>query len=147
MKTLYDFAYCPGVLTPSVRWFLVKVGSSEREQRAAAYVGSLACNDRSFLWCRHSAEWARFKERVFASIAPADQSVSRAVSPGASTVCVSVLWLAAFLRRSPAALLNSPWLPVAPSPPLRRLAGLPAAVHTRVHRETAKPKSRPHSNT
>lgn len=105
MKTIYDFIYCDdAVLTPRVVFYLVSVGASERDRHCRQAV-ERRCNDHRFLFVPHSLDMQCFVERCAASLFPSDGvlAVSRL-----RRRYVSVVWLASFLRRCPASLLNSP---------------------------------------
>lgn len=100
MKRLFDFVFAEGEITPQNVWYLVPVGQSVADQRAASYVRSYVRNDSRFFFQKHDTQVARYIDRVSASVGC---RVRRHV--------VGVRSLATFLRHCPPVLLNSPWVP------------------------------------
>lgn len=104
MKKLKDFIFCDGVLTSRTVFYLVTVGTSEKDQAAHRYVAQLA-RSPDFFFSGHTLQTQAFIESCAKSIfhkndiAAALRLLRRQV--------VTVTWLASFLRENPPALLNS----------------------------------------
>ncbi len=96
----YDFAFCDGTLTPNVVWFIVKVGTSLRDRAALRFLRGITSASSRFFFTLHSLEVANFKSAVAASFGYSSTLLLR-------QRVVSITWLVAFLRRTPACLLNS----------------------------------------
>ena len=109
MKTIHDFIFCDGVLTPQTVFYLVKVGSSSADRHAFSYVAKLA-RAPDFYFKKHTAETTQFLEKCAASVfSVSDIATSIKLQ---RRVVVDIAWLASFLRKNPPALLNS--LKIAP---------------------------------
>lgn len=110
MKVLYDFLYCPDQLTPQVVWYTLRVGRSQADQRAFAFVRAFIAGTSSFFLQRHSLEMAAFKEKISASMF--SLVPERCITPVGMLrqATIDVLELAKFLRQFPAAFLNRPIL-------------------------------------
>lgn len=104
MKKLKDFIYCDGVLSSRTVFYLVRVGTSLRDQAAHRYVAQLA-HSPDFFFCDHSLISQAFIENCAISIFH-KSDISAALKLLRRQV-VTVSWLAAFLRKFPPALLNS----------------------------------------
>lgn len=108
MKVHYDFLYCPDQLNPQVVWYTLRVGRSQADQRAFAFVRAFIAGTTSFFLQRHSLEMAAFKEKISASL------FTRVPFQGITAVSllrqatIDVLELAKILRNFPAAFLNRP---------------------------------------
>lgn len=103
MKTIFDFAYCDGELTPAVVWYQVRVGISKADKSAHQFVMSRARATPSMFYARHSMKVAEYLENVALSLFPFN---------GASALMlrrktIDVQALARFIRDNPLALLNS----------------------------------------
>lgn len=104
MKQLFDFVYCDGVITPSVVFYMVKVGRSSRDQQAKRFIEKSAASV-NFLFVRHSKDMADFVEQIAVSIF--GRSDKFIVTNWLRRMIVPVTWLATFLRNNPPCLLNS----------------------------------------
>lgn len=101
MKTLFDFIFCDGKLTRDVVFYQVRVGTSEKDKNAQAFITSQASGS-NFYWHLHSTESMTFIEKCAASLFNVDipeRLLRRKI--------VEVTWLARFLKKFPASLLNS----------------------------------------
>lgn len=109
MKRLYDFIFCDdAILTRDIIFYLVRVGKSQRDQTAARFITSMARDGR--IWfSMHTGETQNFVDNCAVSLFPGRSRV-QAVALQRRRM-VEVAWLAAFLRRCPPALLNSPSIP------------------------------------
>lgn len=104
MKQLFDFVYCDGVITPSVVFYLVKVGRSSRDQQAKRFIENSATSV-NFLFVRHSKDMAGFVEKIAVSIFGCSNKLI--VTKCLRRKMVNVTWLATFLKNNPPCLLNS----------------------------------------
>lgn len=104
MKTIFDFVYCDGVLSPSTVFYQVRVGKSARDRAAASFVRSLSkCQD--YLWIVHDGPAQSFIDQCAASLFPGAE-IHHALRILRRRV-VEVSWLASFLKKYPPCLLNS----------------------------------------
>lgn len=104
MKHLKDFIFCDGVISSRTVFYLVTVGTSEKDQRALRFVAKLA-RSPNFFFQSHDAQTQAFIENCAKSI------FHKSDIPGALKLLrrqfVSICWLASFLRKFHPALLNS----------------------------------------
>lgn len=107
MKTLHDFAFCDGTLTPGVVFYLVTVGVSERDQQAKASIQRRVAGDCRYFFCVHTKETANFITRVEQSLFASAMYGRDHVHSYLRRKVVTITWLAAFLRSCPPMLLNS----------------------------------------
>ena len=107
MKTIFSFCYCEGVITPEVVIYSVTVGVSERDRQARRYLNELARKNINIFWHRHDLETSRFFGRVDASFLGATNDRSFTHVQVLRKKQVAVTWLASFLKKCPALLLNS----------------------------------------
>lgn len=101
MKTLFDFIFCDGKLTRDVVFYQVRVGSSEKDKNAQAFIASQTSSS-NYYWHLHSTESMTFIEKCAASLFNVDipeRLLRRKI--------VEVTWLARFLKKFPPSLLNS----------------------------------------
>ena len=103
MKRIYDFCYCKGAFSPSVVWYLVHVGTSDRDAAALRQLKRLASNSPEILLSRHTDAMVDLREIFARSIFP---GVPRPVCL-LRTKAIQITALARFVRRHPLALLNS----------------------------------------
>lgn len=103
MKRIYDFCYCQGEFSPTVVWYLVKVGTSGRDAAALRQLCRLASQSPHIMLAHHDASMADLRE-----------AFARAIFPGVPrpvcllrTKSIEVVALARFVRHYPLALLNS----------------------------------------
>lgn len=68
MKTLHDFLYCRGKITPAVCWYLVKVGTSQRDKYAHTRIRQLAEKDNAFFYAKHDESMCAFRQKVVNSL-------------------------------------------------------------------------------
>lgn len=107
MKKVYDFVFCEGVITPAIVFYLVRVGSSQRDQSALSSLSRLVKKRQDVLFCLHSQQMADFIGRVALSLFP---SVGCPSCPPISLLkrqVVEITWLNSFVRKYPLTLLNS----------------------------------------
>ena len=107
MKTIYDFIYSPAALDASVVWYSVRVGVSAADRAALRSVTKFTKGNSDFLFARHDAQLADFRMQVAASIFPIVAKCGGCPLAFMRLRTVEVVDLARFLRRFPAALLNS----------------------------------------
>ena len=107
MKTNYDFAFCDGMLTPDVVFYTVPVGVSLADRRAIMSVRAFVRDDTRFFFARHSRETAEFINRIEASMFASAKFNGLLAFSYLRRRTVSIVSLARFLKRCPAALLNS----------------------------------------
>lgn len=108
MKKLYDFCFCEdAILTRDVIFYLVKVGTSKRDQDALRYIKK-AVGQNAWI-ALHDAQAYSFIEKCALSLFPGRTSF-KAVALLRRKM-VEVTWLATFLRNCPGALLNSLRIP------------------------------------
>lgn len=105
MKTIYNFMYCDGVLTSQTVHYVVMVGRSERELRAASFVSRLAKTTASVYFHINDNDGAKFMELVRQSL-KTDVLSRNSFNVMRCVVC-NVVDLARFLRSAPMELLNS----------------------------------------
>lgn len=104
MKKVFDFVFCDDELDTSVVFYSVKVGTSVSEQSAWRFVLKQASNNNFFVKV-HSADTQLFIEKCAQMLFPL-VPLSRALQMMRREF-IEVKALASFLRKYPAALLNS----------------------------------------
>lgn len=111
MKTIFDFVYCQGDFSPLVVWYLVRVGISKRDQMARKFIEDIARCSPDFLFAKHDRTMVLLRESFAQHLAISMPVAHRCSSLLLRQITVEVRSLASFLRKCPAALLNSPSLP------------------------------------
>lgn len=108
MKKLYDFIYCQDeFLTREVIFYLVRVGTSKRDQKALRYVRRMT-KGASYI-AIHDTASQQFVEKCATTLySGRGQRIATALI---RRKMVEITWLANFLRSAPAALLNSLKIP------------------------------------
>lgn len=107
MKTIYDFIYCKGKLTRNCVWYSVRVGKNKRDLKAKGFLESVTRGSSDFLFIRHSAEMALFKEKCAAALFPCSPETSCSPVLLLRQKQVEIAWLCQFIKKYPANLLNS----------------------------------------
>lgn len=111
MKTLYNFIYCKGSLTPAVVWYTVRVGISQADQRAFRFVRSRVAGNTDYWLSRHSKEMAEFKKKISESLFPMVHAAGGNALSLLRQEFIDIIELARRLRRYPAEFLNSSSIP------------------------------------
>lgn len=111
MKTIFDFVYCQGDFSPLVVWYQVRVGISKRDQSARRFIECLSRCSGDMLFCKHSPVMVSLKDSFARQLADARPAANRYSTLLLRQITIEVRSLASFLRKCPAALLNSPSLP------------------------------------
>lgn len=111
MKTIFDFVYCQGDFSPLVVWYQVRVGISKRDQSARKYVEYLSHRSGDMLFCKHSPVMVRLRDSFARQLADTRPTACKFSALLLRQLTIDVRSLATFLRKCPAALLNSPSLP------------------------------------
>lgn len=104
MKTVYDLIFCDAALSRLTVFYHVYVGSAARDQRALAFVKTVA-KAPEFFFARHSLDVQNFVDKCAASIF--NYSGRDGATRFLRRKVVTITWLAAFLKRAPPCLLNS----------------------------------------
>ena len=104
MKKLKDFIFCDGILSSQTVFYLVKVGSSRRDVAAHRFVAQVA-RSPNFYFQDHSIQTMAFVEKCAESIYGTLDNIKPLKCLRRQVV--DVTWLASFLRKNPATLLNS----------------------------------------
>lgn len=112
MKKVYDFLFCDGTLHPGVVWYSVRVGTSQVDQLAYRYLSNLVRGNCNFLFTKHSAEMALFRQKMAISLFSGRDLKSAPVVTLMRSCFVDVVPLARFLKKYPASFLNSSLLPM-----------------------------------
>lgn len=107
MKAIFDFAYCSGEIHAGVVWYSVKVGNSEADRRAHAFIVRLAEKSGDYLYTKHTQEMADFKQSVALSLFPAGAGDTFTLTNLLRQRYIDVVSLARMLRHYPATFLNS----------------------------------------
>lgn len=103
MKSVYDFLFCSGTLGLQNVWYRVYVGTSSREKAAFRHLSQVASFSPFMILARHDSAMMAFREQIARQLLPSIPYPSVLMR----TKHVNVRWLVSFLRRNPAALLNS----------------------------------------
>lgn len=64
MKRIYQFAFCEREITPEVVFYLVKVGTSEKDRQAHTYMKKLTEKSNCFLYALHDNEMQKFIDNI-----------------------------------------------------------------------------------
>ena len=123
MKTLYDFVCCNSQLTPGVVWYTVAVGCGHASHVACERITSLADASNDFFFTKHTKEVVIFKAYCALSLFPLDGTKRVPPLRKLRPASVNVEWLAKFLHRYPASILNAPVVPEAPIQPVALAVG------------------------
>lgn len=103
MKTIYDFIYCNSVLTSRTVFYRVRVGTSDREQRAKQFLIRLA-RSPDYFFCKHSLQSMHFIEKCAISIYKGID-ILHAIKL-IRCVTIDVTDLVSLIRNAPHALVN-----------------------------------------
>lgn len=107
MKNVYYLLYCSGELSPETVTYYVRVGRSDREQKAHRRLLDITSGDHRFFYAKACAEVSDFISRIRDSWVTPNPFRKTYWFRRFRCISVSPCQLESFLRKFPGELLNS----------------------------------------
>lgn len=98
--------YCEGAIIPGTEHYLVKVGSSARDQRAHNHLRLLAKSSSDYYYQLHTSASSDFFERVRSSVQSPIHCAADNAFPRSAATMIDVCKLSTILRSYPHSWLN-----------------------------------------